>query len=292
MQSDFRLHSRTMTHVYWRPTFCCNQWQSLEMPICCSSSQGGQLHASCDAAAISPDSTRKNTFRLASAAPAAGSTYGGPCLRNFQARSLGSGGASRSAAAAAHQVDAQDGMLSEAKSRAHAAATWLYETQWQAATSATGAAAERSGADGVKLHSGHTQRQWSISSTSGMEAASHMWSRTGSSSATAVAAVAELVRVLQQQIQTAVPDSVTISTFAAVPAAISMTAYSSRGPANAAAQAGAALGGAVCTAILEDPRLDIARVDAPSECSRAQAAAGWQERSAAACRAGATYLPR
>ena len=134
--------------------------------------------------------------------------------------------------------------------------------------------------------------QWTISSGSGLKAVSQMRrADTGSLSASAVAAVAELVRVLQQQGQTAVLSLVTVSTVAAVPAALGVTAHSIRAPAKAAAQAGAALGGAVRTAVLENSRLRTAVHDAAVEECRAWAAMDEQEQAAAASRAGAVHLP-
>ena len=182
-------------------------------------------------------------------------------------------------------------MLSEAESRAYAAATWLYETQWQVASSATEAAAQGSISDDVRLRKGHAAPQWTISSGSELEAVSRAQSKTGSSSACAVAAVAELVRVLQQQSQTAVLSLVTISTVDAVPAALGVTAHSIRAPAKVAAQAGAAFGGAVRTAVLENSRLRTAVHDAAVEECRAWAAMYQQEQAAAASRAGAVHLP-
>ena len=257
----------------------------------CQRAQGGELHASCDAAAVSPNSVRMNTFRLARAAPAAGGSCVGPCLCDFQARSLGSGGHGGRTAVSGHVVAAEAATFSKADSSGYAASTWLYETQWHAAASATEAAARRSIADGVSLRKTRALPQWTISTRSGLQAVGQTPGRYDSSSASAVAATAELMRVLQQQSPTAVLEPVTIQTVAAFAATPSLTAYSDRGPAKAAAQAGAALGGALRTAVLEGSRLRAALYDAAGEgCAAWREAMNQQEQAAAASRAGAIHL--
>ena len=187
-------------------------------------------------------------------------------------------------------------MLSRAASDPYAAATFLYQTQWQAASPAEAAMHESPTARSLWMHSEKPRHAWTIKGTSGIRAASQARSVSrlvpNSTSAAAVAAVAELLRALQQrQIQDIAPELLDVSTVAAVPATYAPVAhgYARR---TAAAQAGAALGGAVRTAVLEDDRVHVLVQDVARECSHVWETLGLEMCSAAAGRAGAIVLAK
>ena len=290
------LHDFDKLRCFWMKPAGAGKLGGLELIVGPDCLQGSQLHATCDAATVVPPGVRSNTFHMASAALPPGGLPGGPCLRDFQARSLGSGNAGSQTTVAGHVIAMDDATLSEAEISAFAAATWLYETQWQAASSQIAHVAGVPIAAGMRLRTRHSALHWTIHSGAGLAACNGVWSVSptcnGASAASAVAVAAEFVRVLQQRSWCAGQDSLTISTTDAVPATRDPAAHSSGVSARAAAQAGAALGGALRTAVLEDSRLRAAMHDADVKDCIARVAADLQQQCSTASRAGAAYMPR
>ena len=240
-------------------------------------------------------------FRLQPAGPDARGQAGGPCLYDLQARSFGGGSGSAGSApgvadvAPAH-VSSRGTHLSGDDIGAYAAATWVYETQWQAASSHS--LAESVAADIGRDKSPQPIQAWTISSDSAshvLRSRSSFGSKAASSlPADATSAVAELVRVLQQlqQGQVSGPRAVTLSTMGAMAATAGHLLNGSRATASGTGVAGAALWGALRTAALEDGALHTAIRDA-ADCTLRMADHHLDGHPATfSCRAATEYLPR
>ena len=235
------------------------------------------------------------------AAPDARGPAGGPTLCDLQARSFGSGSGSAGSApgvadVAPANVSSRGTQLSGDEVAAYAAATWVYETQWQAASSQS--LAEAVAADTRRDKSPQPYQAWTISSDS----ASHVLRSRSSSGSTAASslpagaatAVAELVRVLQQSQlgQGSAPRAVTLSTTGAMGASLCQSLDGSHATAVGRGVAGGSLWGALRTAALEDAALQTAAHDVAAE-SVLQAAEVYPDGPlATSCRAAAVYLPR
>ena len=244
--------------------------------------------------------TRWTTFRLTPALYEAGGQLGGPCLCNLQARSLGgprpAGRPLDTAGDMASRPSNQSFQLSMEESSAYAAATWVYETQWQAASChvQVGAVSTMRPWGCIKP----AVRPWTISSgnvsTPLRADSSSIWAAASDSSADAVAAVAQLVKMLQQMQQGQMSGlrHVTISTVAATAAALCHPVGGGRAATRTGGVAGAALWGALRTAALEDAALQATAHDAAVECTSLTDGGSCSGHRNSSCCASAMYLPR